>query len=161
MINPTHYQVLGVREDASADTIKAAFRELAKKHHPDRNPGDAGAEMRFKKIGAAYEILANAATRSGYDRDLAIQRSAVLARAAAERAARAAPAVRPVWSPPRSVQTPAPQATSPNWGAVAFVATLFGVGLAAAAASGSGTPTARWDHRAGRYRDSDGRFTAG
>ncbi|WP_437904699.1 J domain-containing protein [Sorangium sp. So ce327] len=160
-MDPTYYQVLGVREDASADAIKAAFRELVKKHHPDRNHGDTGAEMRLKKIVAAYAVLANAETRGSYDRDLATQRAAASVRAAAERTIRATRAGRPVWPPPRPAPTPAPQATSPSWGAVAFFATLFGVGLGAALASGSGTPNARWDHRAGRYRDSCGRFTSG
>lgn len=61
------YQVLGVPEDADADAIKKAYRSLAKKHHPDANPGDKKAEERFKEIGQAYEILSDPEKRRRYD----------------------------------------------------------------------------------------------
>lgn len=62
-----YYEVLGVGKDAGQDDIKKAFRQLAKKHHPDANPGDKGAEARFKEINEAYEVLSDPAKRSNYD----------------------------------------------------------------------------------------------
>lgn len=62
------YEVLGVAQSASAEDIKKAFRRLAMKYHPDRNPGDAEAEARFKEAKGAYDILSDAAKRSAYDR---------------------------------------------------------------------------------------------
>jgi molecular chaperone DnaJ len=61
------YQVLGVPEKASQDEIKKAYRKLAKKHHPDANPGDASAAERFKEIGEAYSVLSDPAKRKQYD----------------------------------------------------------------------------------------------
>ena len=61
------YAVLGVPPDASADAIKKAYRKLARTHHPDANPGDAGAERRFKEIGEAYGVLSDAEQRQQYD----------------------------------------------------------------------------------------------
>ena len=62
------YSVLGVPKDASADAIKAAFRKLAKKHHPDLNPGNAAAEARFKAATAANELLSDPEQRAKFDR---------------------------------------------------------------------------------------------
>jgi DnaJ-class molecular chaperone len=62
------YKVLGVPKDASADAIKAAFRKLAKKHHPDLNPGNAAAELRFKEATAANELLSDPEQRAKFDR---------------------------------------------------------------------------------------------
>jgi len=61
------YQVLGVAKDASAADIKKAYRKLAKDLHPDRNPGDAAAESRFKDVGEAYAILSDPEQRQQYD----------------------------------------------------------------------------------------------
>jgi molecular chaperone DnaJ len=61
------YQVLGVPNDASLDEIKRRYRELARKHHPDVNPGDAESESRFKDIGNAYSVLSDADKRAAYD----------------------------------------------------------------------------------------------
>src|SRR5690606_8516350 len=62
-----YYKVLDVAEDASQDDVRRAFRRLAAKHHPDRNPGDAGAEERFKEINAAYTVLSDPEKRKLYD----------------------------------------------------------------------------------------------
>jgi molecular chaperone DnaJ len=62
-----HYEVLGVAEDATSDDIRKAYRRLARRHHPDANPGDAEAEERFKAVSAAYEVLGDPAKRSEYD----------------------------------------------------------------------------------------------
>ncbi|MHC4183672.1 MAG: DnaJ domain-containing protein [Planctomycetota bacterium] len=62
-----YYETLGIKKDASQDEIKKAFRKLARKHHPDLNPGDTAAEKRFKEINGAYEILGNPKKRSDYD----------------------------------------------------------------------------------------------
>lgn len=62
-----YYQILGVERDASQPEIRAAFRKLAAKHHPDRNPDDAGAEERFKEINEAYTALSDPEKRKIYD----------------------------------------------------------------------------------------------
>jgi molecular chaperone DnaJ len=63
-----YYEILGVPRDAAAEDIKRAYRRLAMKNHPDRNPGDAGAEARFKECAEAYEVLADPERRAMYDR---------------------------------------------------------------------------------------------
>ena len=62
------YEVLGVPRDATPEEIKAAFRKLAAKHHPDRNAGDDSAQERFKEINAAYQILSDPKKRAMFDR---------------------------------------------------------------------------------------------
>ena len=62
-----YYKVLGVQRNASQDEIKKAFRKLARKHHPDVNPGDKKAEARFKEINEAYEVLSDPEKRQKYD----------------------------------------------------------------------------------------------
>ena len=62
-----YYEVLGVDRGASEDELKKAYRKLAKKYHPDLNPGDAEAERNFKEVNEAYEILSNSEKRSRYD----------------------------------------------------------------------------------------------
>ena len=61
------YGILGVSRDASPEDIKRAYKKLARKHHPDLNPGDAAAEERFKKLSFAYEVLNDAEKRALYD----------------------------------------------------------------------------------------------
>ncbi|MCL3778154.1 MULTISPECIES: DnaJ C-terminal domain-containing protein [unclassified Actinomyces] len=61
------YAVLGVAKDADSDTIKKAYRTLAKKYHPDRNPDDAVAAEKFKEVGEAYAVLSDAKDRQQYD----------------------------------------------------------------------------------------------
>ena len=63
-----YYQLLGVERSADQAAIKSAFRKLAMKYHPDRNPGDAEAEQKFKEIGEAYEVLSDEQKRAAYDR---------------------------------------------------------------------------------------------
>ena len=63
-----YYEVLGVARDASAEAIKKAYRKLARKYHPDVNPGDKTAEAKFKEAQQAYDILSDAEKRSLYDR---------------------------------------------------------------------------------------------
>jgi molecular chaperone DnaJ len=63
-----YYEVLGVARDASAEDVKRAYRKLALEHHPDRNPGDAAAEQRFKEAAEAYAVLGDPAKRERYDR---------------------------------------------------------------------------------------------
>ena len=62
-----YYKVLGLSKGASDKEIKAAFRKLARKYHPDVNPGDKGAEARFKEISEANEVLSDKAKRQKYD----------------------------------------------------------------------------------------------
>lgn len=67
MAKRDYYEVLGVGRDASVEEIKKAYRKVAVQNHPDRNPGDAGAEERFKEAAEAYEVLSNAEKRQAYD----------------------------------------------------------------------------------------------
>ena len=62
------YKVLGVKKGASAEEIRSAYRKLAKKHHPDLNPGNKQAEESFKAISGAYDLLGDAEKRAKYDR---------------------------------------------------------------------------------------------
>jgi molecular chaperone DnaJ len=63
----TLYDTLGVKKNASADEIKKAYRKLAAKYHPDRNPGDASAEEKFKEVQNAYDTLSDSEKRKQYD----------------------------------------------------------------------------------------------
>lgn len=62
-----YYQVLGISKDADADEIKKAYRKLARKYHPDLNPGDKSAEARFKEVNEAQEVLSDPEKRRKYD----------------------------------------------------------------------------------------------
>jgi molecular chaperone DnaJ len=63
-----YYEVLGVKRDAAPDEIKKAYRQLALKNHPDKNPGDPESERRFKEGAEAYEVLSDQNKRQRYDR---------------------------------------------------------------------------------------------
>ena len=62
-----YYEVLGVSKTATADEIKSAYRKLAMKYHPDRNPGNKEAEEKFKEAAEAYDVLHDAEKRQRYD----------------------------------------------------------------------------------------------
>ena len=68
MADRDYYEVLGVSRDATAEEIKKAYRRLAMKYHPDRNPGDETAKEKFEKVGAAYAALSDPQKRAAYDR---------------------------------------------------------------------------------------------
>ena len=61
------YEVMGVPKNATEDEIKKAYRKLAKKYHPDLNPGDKEAEAKFKEVNEAYEVLSDKDKRARYD----------------------------------------------------------------------------------------------
>src|SRR5438034_6293088 len=82
MAKEDFYKILGVKRDAKPEEIKKAYRRLARKHHPDVNPGDKAAEERFKQMSEAFDILSDPKKRKVYDRFG--QYSESLANAAAE-----------------------------------------------------------------------------
>ena len=67
MAKQDYYETLGVARDADAAALKRAFRNLAKQHHPDRNPGDESSEQKFKQVNEAYEALKDPQKRAAYD----------------------------------------------------------------------------------------------
>ena len=68
MSDRDYYEVLGVQKDAEADAIKKAYRAMAVRYHPDKNPGDQEAEERFKEAAEAYAVLSDHEKRARYDR---------------------------------------------------------------------------------------------
>ncbi|RLA40418.1 MAG: molecular chaperone DnaJ, partial [Gammaproteobacteria bacterium] len=68
MAKRDYYEILGVSKDEDAKAIKKAYRRVAMKHHPDRNPDDESAEEKFKEASEAYEVLSDEDKRAAYDR---------------------------------------------------------------------------------------------
>ena len=68
MAKADYYETLGVSKTASEAELKTAYRRLAMKYHPDRNPGDKQAEQKFKEINEAYEVLKDGDKKAAYDR---------------------------------------------------------------------------------------------
>lgn len=68
MTKRDYYEILGIQKNASLDDIKKAYRKLAMKYHPDRNPGDKSAEEHFKEVAEAYAVLSDEQKRANYDR---------------------------------------------------------------------------------------------
>ena len=68
MAKQDYYAILGVERGASAEEMKKAYRKLAMQYHPDRNPGDAKSEAKFKELNEAYDVLKDDQKRSAYDR---------------------------------------------------------------------------------------------
>lgn len=140
-----HYEMLGVRADATEEQIKAAYRSCAMKHHPDRNPGDATADDRFKRINAAYEVLGDRQKRAEYDRKLA-----------ADLAARARAALAKMRQP-----KPAPAMGFDELLARTFVDLASAYVRERVSRKARRRRSARWDPYVGRYRDRSGRFSRG
>ena len=67
MANKNYYEILGVNKNASDDEIKKAYRSLAKKYHPDLNPGNAEAAEKLKSVNEAYSVLSDKTKRQNYD----------------------------------------------------------------------------------------------
>jgi molecular chaperone DnaJ len=67
MSRKDYYKILGVNKDASQEEIRKAYKKLALKYHPDKNPGDKKAEEKFKEAAEAYEVLGNKEKREEYD----------------------------------------------------------------------------------------------
>src|ERR1700761_3422971 len=68
MAKRCYYEVLGVERGATDTDLKGAYRKLAMKLHPDKNPGDTDCEVRFKEVAEAYEVLKDGDKRAAYDR---------------------------------------------------------------------------------------------
>ena len=67
MAKADYYNTLGISKNASQEEIKSAYRKLAMKYHPDKNPGDASSEAKFKEASEAYQVLSNSQKKSNYD----------------------------------------------------------------------------------------------
>lgn len=187
MMQRTHYEILGVQVDSTQDDIKAAYKRLSWKTHPDRNPGDKKRESQFKLVQQAWQILGDAEKRSAYDREQQAARRATV----------------PVQPATSIVVRPVPPDDGSDWMRallVSFGAMGFGALIAYLSGGNARTPSGRsqgappfgggtsdnrlqgipgfapsyggerhepararrrWDPSAQRYRGADGRFRAG
>lgn len=84
--DPSHYEVLGVPPGAARDDLRSAYRRAAQQHHPDRRPGDRGAQDRMAAINEAYAVLSHPQRRASYDQWLRARDARSRAEAAAEAA---------------------------------------------------------------------------
>ncbi|HEX4778707.1 MAG TPA: DnaJ domain-containing protein, partial [Acidimicrobiia bacterium] len=109
------YAVLGVSPNASEDEIDTAFRELAKRWHPDRCGGDPVAAERFKRITAAHNVIGDPSTRARYDHERALAETTPPARVGPARAAGAGTPTGPSGRAPRAAR-PASWADPESWG---------------------------------------------
>jgi len=159
-----HYAVLGVASTASPKEIQAAFHAIAMATHPDRNPGDAEKERRFKEASASYEVLSDANQRKTYDdkrrQTARSQRSADTSPAysTSGRWVHVQPYRQPEAQPfPTTTASPArsPQAIPSGLGVLGVVAFLGLAGLAAHAVDQRRT---YWDRSTKRRRGRDGQF---
>src|SRR5438270_6575624 len=67
MAKRDYYEILGIEKSAEVEEIKKAYRKMAVKYHPDKNPGDKAAEEQFKELSEAYEVLSDPQKRAAYD----------------------------------------------------------------------------------------------
>lgn len=68
-MEPDYYRILGVNKDATEDEMKKSYRKVAKKYHPDTNPGDKEAERKFKEAAEAFAVLGDTGKRKAYDKE--------------------------------------------------------------------------------------------
>ncbi|HEX5785250.1 MAG TPA: J domain-containing protein [Burkholderiaceae bacterium] len=124
-----HYETLEVSPKASPEVIRAAFKSLMQRHHPDRHPGDEAAALKAAQVASAYEVLSDPAKRADYDAKLRRQQAPA---AASSPAARRAP-VRTTRSPRAASRLPSVSKAFP-WGAVGLAVAAIAVGVAVAMA---------------------------
>jgi hypothetical protein len=137
---PTHYELLNVARDASPDQIKKAYRKLAQKLHPDRNP-DPSASDEMGRINAAHDVLADPGRRAAYDAQLATQARQAREEAASRKPAQAAqrgaaptpPPVRPARPTSRNKTADKPHARTRRRSGTLRWAAVFGIFCAAGA----------------------------
>jgi curved DNA-binding protein CbpA len=152
---PTHYEILGVTRDASAEQIKGAYRRLARELHPDHHPGDADKERRFKAVVAAYEVVGHDESRRGYDLKLALGDALAANARRAEEAVRRARDVEQ--RKPKSSSLVRPSSTAAlSWGDL--LVGLASVGIGALMLGGTNNGRSHWDSNVQRRRGVDGRF---
>ncbi len=84
----SYYEILGVPKDVNSEKLRSAYRAMAKKYHPDVNPGDKTAEEKFKEISEAYEVLSDTGKRETYDRELSSKTGRVGAKPSRENVGR-------------------------------------------------------------------------
>lgn len=106
-----YYQILGVEAFADPEAVKAAFRKLARQHHPDLNSGDAHAEEKFKEINEAYDILSNPEKRAMHDATLKAMQGLGVGKATHKKQAGPAPKAK-ASPPPGPDKKPGPEATA-------------------------------------------------